>query len=129
MRTDSLVVNGNDMGEIVGNFYGTPVREFNNLAAEMREVDDMQVRIRASLGIDSVPAELLPGEVIKSNIIRRETTAEVIGDKFYTAEIPAGEQIPIDMARCTQVGLLMTWRPNNQEFAVIHEEVADEVSA
>jgi hypothetical protein len=64
-------------------FYGTPIREANLDAVGLREQDDLQQRVRASFGIDFAPVELLPGEVVKDNVIRRETAAEVVGETFY----------------------------------------------
>jgi hypothetical protein len=130
MHTDVLVAHETDLGEVVGEFYGTPIRTMDTLSAELREIFDTQVRVRAFLGTDSAPLELLPGEVVKDNIIRRFTTAEVIGDKFYTDDIPEGKQVPMTeeslkesgLAYFMRPGMLITWRPNNLDIAVIHEE-------
>jgi hypothetical protein len=123
MRTDTQVIHSDDIGEIVGDFYGIPINSMRSLAAELREQDDAQIRARASLGTDPVPAEIMAGEIAKDNLIRRETTSEVIGEKFYAEEIPEGQQVPIDVAQSfAKAGLLITWRPANQDFAVIHEE-------
>jgi len=102
-------------------FYGTPIREASNLAVDVREELDSQARVRMGLGLTSVPAELLPGEVITDNTIRRSTAAEVVGEEFYDKEIPEGRQVPIKEA---SAGVLVTWRPNGENFAIIHEEVA-----
>ena len=83
MKIDSLVMHSDDIGESVGEFFGSPIREVNLLDVEVREELDMQARARLGLGVEAVPAELLPGEVVKDNIIRRETTAEVVGEEFY----------------------------------------------
>ncbi len=82
MKIDSLVMHSDDIGESVGEFFGSPIREVNLLDVEVREELDMQARARLD-GVDAVPAELLPGEVVKDNVIRRETTAVVVGDTFY----------------------------------------------
>jgi len=131
MRVDDLIANGNDMGETVGEFYGTPVREMYTLAQEFREIDDTQQRVRASLGVACAPIELLPGEVITDGIIRRSTAAEVVGEKFYNKEIPEGRQIPLHegLVQNQNKGTLITWRPGNQNIAVLHEEVSSELSA
>ena len=130
MHTDQLVAHETDLGEVVGDFHGTPIRTMDTLSAELREIFDTQVRVRAFLGTDSAPLELLPGEVVKDNIIRRFTTAEVIGDKFYTDDIPEGIQVGLDTDGLLRPGVLATWRPNNLDIAVIHEEKeTDELSA
>ena len=66
------------------------------------------------------------GEVITDNIIRRSTAAEAVGETFYDKEIPEGRQVPIEEA---EAGVLVTWRPNGENFAIIHEEVASELPA
>ena len=86
MKIDSLVMHSDDIGESVGEFFGSPIREVNLLDVEVREELDMQARARLGLGVETVPAELLPGEVVKDNIIRRETTSEVVGEEFYKAQ-------------------------------------------
>ena len=83
MKIDNLVMHSDDIGESVGEFFGSPIREVNLLDVEVREELDMQARARLGLGVDAVPAELLPGEVITDNVIRHSTAAEVIGEKFY----------------------------------------------
>jgi hypothetical protein len=125
VRTDTQVIHSDDIGEVVGSFYGVPINSLNPIASELRELDDAQVRARAGLGTEPSLAEVLPGEVAKDNLIRRETTAEVVGETFYAEDIPKGRQVPISEV---PDGVLVTWRPNNLEFAVIHEEVTDEIS-
>jgi len=83
MKTDNLVMHSEDVQEVVGEFYGSPIRAVNPLAIELRAIDEMQQRVRASFGLDSPVIELLPGEVVKGNVIRRSTAAEVVGEKFY----------------------------------------------
>jgi hypothetical protein len=89
MMPDMIVMHADDVSnsQTRGEFYGTPIREASTTAAEVREERDTRVRVRAGLDVDSVPVELLPGEVIKDNVIRRETAAEVVGEQFY-AEKP-----------------------------------------
>ena len=97
MNIDALVVHGDDIGKVVGEFYGSPIRELSNFSTKGRQIDDMQQRVRDSFGLDSAPIELLPGEVVKDNVIRRETTAEVVGEDFYeprAAEGISGLQAP-----------------------------------
>ncbi len=122
MKSDTLVLHEADLGEIVGDFYGTPIRSLYSLAPELRQLDDAQIRARAGLGTEPVPTEIMAGEVAKGNLIRRETTSEVIGEQFYAGEIPEGQQVPISEV---PDGALVTWRPGNQDFAVVHEEGAE----
>jgi hypothetical protein len=83
VRIDEQTVHAEDVQAGSGReFYGTPIREMCSFDADIREQDDLQMRVRASFGI-SVSVELLPGEVIKGNIIRRETDAEVAGEKLH----------------------------------------------
>jgi len=121
MRTDSLIAHTEDVGPIVGEFYGTPIRGLDYLDIEVREISDAQQRARYFLGSASAPIEVFPGEVVKDNLIRRSTTAEVLGGQFYEEKTPEGRKASLAEA----VGeTLVTWRPGNQEFAIIHEEVA-----
>ena len=86
MRCDSLVIHEDDIGAIVGEFYGTPIHEVDTFAVSLREIRDAQNRVLKSLGTEYPPVELLPNEVIKDGIIRHYTAAEVIGEAFY--ELP-----------------------------------------
>lgn len=79
MRADPQVVHNEDIGEIVGEFHGTAIHTLSHDTVELREIRDAQVRARMSLGIDPPEPELLPGETLVNNIIRRETTAEARG--------------------------------------------------
>ena len=133
MRIDKLVMHADDVKAGSGaEFYGTPIREASNLAADVREELDSQARVRMGLGLTSVPAELLPGEVITDNTIRRSTAAEVVGEEFYDKEIPEGRQVTIEKIKEVAYafdaeaggGVLTTWRPNNLDIAILHEEIA-----
>ena len=90
MRIDTLVAHNDDVGKVIGEFYSSPIRELSNFSTEARQIDDAQQRVRASFGLDSAPIELLPGEVVKGNVIRRETTAEVVGKDFYEPKVAEG---------------------------------------
>jgi hypothetical protein len=127
MRIDNLVIHSDDIGDVVGRFYEEPVREVNLLAVEEREELFAQSAARASFGVATPTIDILPGEIIKGNLIRRSTAAEVIGEKFYAKEIPEGKQMPFEDARMlTQEKFnLITWRPNNENFAILHEEVPE----
>ena len=91
MRIDEQVVHADDIQLGSGaDFYGTPVREMNLIDVDVREELDMQARVRQGLGDEASPVVLLPGEVIKGNVIRRETTSEVVGEAFYEEKIEEG---------------------------------------
>src|ERR1019366_3599567 len=90
MIIDVLVAHNDDLGKVVGEFYSSPIRELSNFSTEVRQIDDTQQRVRSSFGLDSAPIELLPGEVVKDNAIRRETTAEVVGEAFYEPKVAEG---------------------------------------
>ena len=123
MRIDKLVMHADDVQAGSGaEFYGTPIREASYLDVDVREERDS----RRYFGSASIPAEILPGEVITGNVIRRSTAAEAMGETFYDKEIPEGRQVPIEEAN---TGVLVTWRPNGENFAIIHEEVATELPA
>ena len=83
MRIDEQVIHADDIGDVVGEFYSSPIRGVSIFDVDLREILDAQARARVSLGVPSATIELLPGEVITNNVIRRETAAEVLGDKFY----------------------------------------------
>lgn len=125
MRTDALIMHSNDIGNVVGEFYGSLIREVNPLTADLRDISDMQQRVRFSFGrFNDEPVELLPGEVITDNTIRRSTAAEVVGEAFYAPKTVEGRRVTLDAGLLSARGVLITWRPNNEEIAVIHEEVA-----
>jgi hypothetical protein len=128
MRCDILVAHAKGIGEKVGDFYGTPVHEMDTFAMSVQEDVEAHTRAKTSLGEPSA-VELLPSEVITGNLTRRDTTSEAIGETFYEMEVPAGRQVSIEEALELSVveGVLITWRPNNQNFAVIHEEVPSEL--
>jgi hypothetical protein len=83
MRIDTLVLHAEDIGSIVGELHGTPIREVDMLVVDIRAELEAQRAARHSLGNLGNVIELLPGEVVKDGLIRRETTAEVVGEKFY----------------------------------------------
>jgi hypothetical protein len=126
MILDELAVHSDDVHAGDGTeFYGTPIKE-------MSLVD---IKVRADLFIQPLanakpapPVEVLPGEAIVGDLIRRTTTAEVVGESFYDKELPEGSQVSIEEAKeKTEAGVLVTWRPNGERFAVIYEEVASEL--
>ncbi len=89
MRIDTLVMHADDVSssQTRGEFYGTPIREASITDVDVREERGMRQRVRQGLGVGTPAIELLPSEVITGNAIRRETTAEVVGEEFY-AELP-----------------------------------------
>jgi hypothetical protein len=92
VRIDSLVVHADDVQAGSGaEFYGSPIRKVNPIAVEVREELDTQARARLGLGDETTTIALLPGEVLKDNIIRRETTAEVVGEEFYKRSDDEGD--------------------------------------
>lgn len=40
MKIDQLTMHSDDIGEVVGSFYGSPVREFDRDVVEQREKED-----------------------------------------------------------------------------------------
>ena len=97
MIMDAQVAHSEDLGEKVGEFYGSSIRALSPDDVELREIHGAQIRARLSLGVEQPPIVLLPGEVLKGNLIRRMTTAEVVGETFYDQDKPdeiAGLQVP-----------------------------------
>ena len=91
MRIDKLVMHADDVKPGDGSeFYGSPIYQACILDSDVREELDLQSRVRLGLGAESAPIELLPGEIVKDNIIRRETTAEVVGEQFYAEKSEEG---------------------------------------
>ena len=76
MKIDNTVMHSDDMGTMMGDFHGTPIREVNFLDVELRELGDAQLRARLFLADEPTPVELLPGEVIVNHLIRKTTTKE-----------------------------------------------------
>jgi hypothetical protein len=76
VKIDSIVMHSDDMGAVVGDFHGTPIREVNFLDVELRELGYAQMRARLFLADKPTPIELLPGEVIVNHLIRKATTRE-----------------------------------------------------
>lgn len=122
MKLDPVIVHADNLGKTVGEFYGTPIREVDMLAIELREILDSQLSARISLGEGAAHTELLPGEIVKDNIIRRFTTAEAVGEEFYDKAVPEGRKVPINDV---PEDALVTYRPNNEDYAIVHEEVAE----
>jgi hypothetical protein len=77
MRSDSTVMHSENIGPVVGEFYGTEIREVNLIDVELREISDAQQRARYFLAEEKPVLELLPDEVVVDGIIRKTTTKEV----------------------------------------------------
>jgi hypothetical protein len=130
MRIDELTIHADDIEAGSGaEFHGVPIREVNIENVDVREGRDMHSRVIDYLG-EAATVEILPGEAIVGNLIRRTTTAEVVGDTYYDKEIPEGRQVGIYEAQeqNRDNGKLITWRPNNLDIAILHEEVPSELS-
>lgn len=126
MRLDELVIHNDDLGEKVGDFHGRPIVALRTIEVDFREICDMQQRIRQFFGKPREILSLLPGETIVNQHIVRGTTAEAIGyDKFHEEPLPVGRKVSLDTSGLLATGALVTWRPNNQNIAIIHEEVAE----
>jgi hypothetical protein len=82
MRTDNLSAHNSDIGVPVGVFFGTPIRELNVWDQDIREDDDTARNVAFSEGKEYYPVEVLPGETIVRNVIRRVTTEEAVGEDF-----------------------------------------------
>ncbi len=84
MRMDPKAVDNADVGERVGEFFGTAIHSLDHDAVELRAILDARERVfmNTKMGGVDIPIELLPGETLTrgsklgNNIIRRETTVE-----------------------------------------------------
>lgn len=77
MKRDIVVFHTDDIKTGSGTeLYGTPIREVNILDVEVREELDCIQRVSLGKDTQSVPIELLPGETLVNNLIRRVTTVE-----------------------------------------------------
>ncbi len=76
MKLDSTVMHSDDIGAVVGEFYGTPIRKVNLIDVELREISDSQQRARHFLAEEPSVIEILPDEVIVGGIIRKVTAKE-----------------------------------------------------
>lgn len=87
MRTDVNYSHSKNMGEAIGSFCDVPIRAYDNFELEV----DLALASQWSvlIGGASVPAEILPGELLCSdNIIRRVTTAEATGYDTFKEKNP-----------------------------------------
>jgi hypothetical protein len=49
MKLDSLTMHSDDLGSVVGEFYGTPIRQYYPEMVERREEEDLMQIVRASI--------------------------------------------------------------------------------
>jgi hypothetical protein len=67
--------------DVAGYFCGQPIVDLDELGMEVDQMRDTINRIASSSGT-SIPAEVMPGEMIcADNVIRRTTTREVTGEQ------------------------------------------------
>jgi hypothetical protein len=130
MTTDlGLAIHNDDLGPVVGSFMDTPIYSYDKTKTLLRDASDARIRIGLSSG-SSIPAEVLPGEVIcEDNIIRRSTTAEAQGyDEFHkiAIEVPKdSRRVTIEEARkLSAEGANILWRPegtgsNVEQYALV----------
>jgi hypothetical protein len=117
-------------GNVLGSFCGQPIITIDEFGAEADDAADLNFRLMVS-SHTSIPAEVLPGEIIcNDGIIRRVTTAEAVGyDTYHNQEqIEAGTvRYPVDAARSfSKAGLMVYYRPDKHvgagEYALVTEE-------
>ena len=113
-----------------GLFCGSPVVSLDEIGMDADVAADQTLRLKFSSGT-SIPPEILPGEErCVDGIIRRTTTAEVIGyDTYHNQEATeAGTRrvIIVEAQQASKDGKLIMWRPNKfvgeGEYALVAEE-------
>lgn len=115
----------------VGSFCGSPIREMYTHEMELDQVVEVarQIEINRKLNPPST-VEVLPGELIcDDNIVRRSSTAEAVGEAFYSNYVVPEGARKVTMAEAKELakeGALIEWRPNRvvnrvEEFAVVYE--------
>jgi hypothetical protein len=134
-KLDTLYSHSKNVGlpqDRIGTFCGSPIVTLDQRAIDIDNILDISRTIEANKSFTSEPVELniLPGEIVcEDGVIRRGTTAEVLGDVFYDFAIPKDtKQVSIAEARLASLaGALVYFRPDNivgeGEFALLHEEV------
>jgi hypothetical protein len=133
LRSEAVNNSRLNQNDVLGNFCGQPIITLDTLGAEADDEADLHLRLMLS-SHNSVPAEILPGEVLcKDNVIRRSTAVEVIGyDTYHNQEqIEAGTQRgSIELGRLAALaGKLVHFRPNRfvgvGEYALITVDEGD----
>lgn len=74
VEIDLLAVHSDDLGEAVGEFYGTPIRQWNASESRKREDADLIQRLDTNRASDERIARETPREV-KNNAVSSETVA------------------------------------------------------
>ena len=127
LTLDPLYAKAEHLGEVVGIFCGSPIRTLNQRAVDLDQTLELEHIV--DLDMAPTPTPLLPGEVVCSDgVIRRETSAEVVGSEFYAFTTPKGAQ-KVSIAEATLASLAgesVLWRPDGnvgqKEFALRLEE-------
>ena len=116
LRSEAISNARVNQDDVIGSFCGQPIVTIDALGAESDEEADLYTRVATSSGT-SIPAEILPGEErCADGIIRRVTTAEVVGyDTYHNQEqIEKGQKREgLNVGRLASLaGKLVYWRPN-----------------
>ncbi len=116
LRSDSISNSRVNDADVIGSFCGQRIVTIDELGADSDDAADLTLRLMSSSHM-SVPAETLPGEEICSDrIVRRSTTAEVIGyDVYHNQEQIEAGQRRVSMAEARQAskdGAMVFYRPN-----------------
>lgn len=121
LPTQCDVIHSDDLGPVVGMFHGVPVRSYNPIAVEDREILDTKIRVRTNSKVES-SIEILPGEVIcKDNMVRRDTAAAAMFTKPSTHL--QGRRVSINVARLLSLaGAYILWRPEGNDDAIVLDE-------
>ena len=93
-KLDILFAHHSRIGEAVGTFCGSPIVKLDELGMEVDRQRDA-VNIIANSSGTSIPAEVMPGEMIcADNVIRRTTTREVTGEQHAIITDPLAKWEP-----------------------------------
>jgi hypothetical protein len=132
-RLDNLVAHDSRVNhsDVTGFFCGSPVITMDEEGMDADVIAAVYVNValgkaQRAEGLDSIPAEVLPGEEIcADNIIRRSTTAEAIGEAFYAqleTNVVNGGRVTLEDAKSlSDEGAMLTWFGT---YAVLHGEEA-----
>ena len=110
-------------------FCGSPILGIDSLAVKDAANRFIEEAVRLGKNNPSPnTAEVLPGEEIcPDNVIRRSTTAEVMGDAYYNREFEEKDAtvVSIEVARLESGdGKMIMWRPDHKawegEYALVY---------
>ena len=110
-------------------FCGSPILGIDSLAVKDAANRFIEEAVRLGKNNPSPnTAEVLPGEEIcPDNVIRRSTTAEVMGDTYYNREFEEKDAtvVSIEVARLESGdGKMIMWRPDHKtgegEYALVY---------